>query len=205
MKLSIFHSLVPLMLWMVLGGPAAAGPGAHGPNGEHMDSPSQQAVTGSAQAPRLDAKSELFELVAQLSGGELSLLIDRFATNEPVLNAAVEVASGTLKARASFHADGGDYAVVDPALLKLLATPGEHALVITVIAGEDSDLLDGVLRVGAAPAGIDFGHDHGPDHGNSLRAWLPWAAGAAVALALLAGWRWRTSARRAAASAGSPA
>lgn len=195
------HRLIGLALLLAICGRANAGPGAHGPNGEHLDGPPQQATSGSGQSPKLEAKSELFELVAQLGGGELSILIDRFATNEPVLNAAVEVESGPLKAKASFHADGGDYAVVDPAMLKLLATPGEHALVITVIAGADSDLLDGVLRVGVAPAGIDFGHDHGP----AVHAWLPWAVGAAVVLALGLGWRWRTSARRAAFSVGGQA
>jgi len=190
MNLSLFHPIILPVLVLAFCGPVAAGPGAHGPDGEHLDSP-QQAKAGGTMSPRLDAQSELFELVAQMGGGELSLLIDRFATNEPVLNAAVEVESGNLKAKASFHADGGDYAVDDPAMLKLLATPGEHALVITVIAGAESDLLDGVLRVGASAAE----NDHGPAHGP--RSWVLWAAGgAAVAVALFLTWRWRTSTRR---------
>ena len=68
-----------------------AGPGAHGPNGEHLDAPTV-AASGKA-SPRIEAKSELFELVGTLAGGELSLLIDRFQSNEPLLKAEVEVES----------------------------------------------------------------------------------------------------------------
>lgn len=133
-------SLVPL---------AVASPGAHGPNGEHLDGLSTT-VASAGSRPRLEAKTEQFELVATLGGGELSMLIDRFTTNEPVLDAQVEVESGGLKAKAPFHADLGDYAVADEAMLKLLSKPGEHALVITVIKGSESDLLDGTLKVSAA-------------------------------------------------------
>lgn len=135
---------------------ASAGPGAHGPNGEHLDTPATAAAAGTN--PRMEAKSELFELVANLYEGELSILIDRFETNEPVLGAAVEVELGHLKAKARFHADHGDYAVDDPALLKALAQPGEHALVYTIVAGEDSDLLEGSLRVSDAATAEAHGH-----------------------------------------------
>ena len=115
-----------------------AAPGAHGPNGEHLDTV-QQSAGGQASAPRLDAKSELFELVATLSDDKLSILIDRFDTNEPVLRASVEIESGSLKAPATFHEDLGDYRVEDAQLLKQLREPGEHPLVFTVSAGADSD------------------------------------------------------------------
>lgn len=144
----------------LLAGGALAAPGAHGPNGEHLDGPVAQA--GASAAPRLEARSELFELVATLSGGELSILVDRYETNEPVLGANVEVEAGALKAVARFHGDHGDYAVDDPALLQALAKSGEHALVFTIQAGQEADLLEGTLRVGAAPADAaadDHGHD----------------------------------------------
>jgi hypothetical protein len=123
---------------------------------------------------RVEANSDLFELVATLVGGELSILIDRFATNEPVLKAQVEVESGVLKALAKFHTNIGDYVVDDPAMLKKLSTPGEHPLVITVLAGKDSDLLDAVMRV---PESL-VGHDHGIH-------WEWWALVALATLVLL--------------------
>jgi hypothetical protein len=170
-----------------------AGPGAHGPNGEHLDGP-PTASNAISTAPQMDAQSELFELVARLSVGKLSILIDRFATNEPVLKAEVEVESGALKAKAKLQADLGDYIVDDPAMLKLLSKPGEHAVVVTVMAGDDSDLLDAVLKVGAGQAqAATQAHDH-PAHdathaGTSWR----WAAGGLLVLGLgvIAAWRWR--------------
>jgi hypothetical protein len=107
----------------------------------------------------MEAKSEAFELVARLSGGELSILIDRFETNEPVLNAQVEVESGKLKAVAKFHADQGDYAVDDAALLGALGQPGTHPIVVTLIAGKESDLLEGTLHVTTAVS-PETGHRH---------------------------------------------
>ncbi|MBC7833309.1 MAG: hypothetical protein H7Y62_14955, partial [Hyphomicrobium sp.] len=169
---------------------AMAGPGGHGPDGEHLDGP---AATATADArPHMEAATEEFELVARLLDGELSLLVDRFKTNEPVLNAKVQVESGGLKADAAFHADHGDYSVDDPAMLRKLAQPGQHALVITVLAGADSDLLDGTLTVAAArPTGGmgDHGHDHGEaGHAHPLTraAWISVIALIGVA----SSWAW---------------
>lgn len=176
-----------LSSWLM---PVWAGPGAHGPNGEHLDGPTTSNATADA-APHFEAQTELFEVVGRLQGGELSLLIDRFETNEPVRQATVEVASGNAKAQARFHADLGDYAVDDAALLKLLSQPGEHALVITVTAGEDSDLLDAVLQVGTAPLESAQGHDHADaahdDHGDhAWPHWLRWLIWSALGLAVAA-------------------
>jgi len=152
-----------------------AGPGAHGPNGEHLDT-AQTAVVGARQAsPRFEAKSDLFELVGTLAGGELSILMDRFDTNEPVLKAQVEIESGGVKAVAKFRDDIGDYSVDDPAMLKKLLTPGEHPLVITILAGKDSELLDAVLRVEAMGGG---------DHAHGIH-WEWWGLGGLGVLALL--------------------
>jgi len=153
---------------------ATASPGAHGPNGEHLDA-AQTSQSGSKQtSPRIEAKSELFELVGNLGGGELSIFIDRFATNEPVLQAQVEVESGGVKAQAKYHDDMGDYAVDDPAMLKKLSEPGEHPLVITVLAGKDSDLLDALLKV-------EVSQD---DHDRGIH-WEWWALTAFVVLSLI--------------------
>jgi len=189
--------------WMLAACTALSGhaaPGAHGPNGEHLDGPVAAAEAADA-SPRMEARSEQFELVATLGGGELSILIDRFETNEPVLNAQVEVESGPGKATARFDADHGDYAVDDPAFLKLLEQPGEHPVVVTVIAAKDSDLLEGTLRVTAQSLQAAHGRAHAPaaDHG-AFDARDPWVKRGALALAAVAalavaGWRWRRRAR----------
>lgn len=187
--------LLSASLW--LGPPVSrAAPGAHGPDGQHLDAPTSSQP--SADVPRLETHTELFELVARLAGGELSMLIDRYETNEPVLGAQVEVESGGLKARATFHADHGDYAVDDKALLDRLLTPGEHAIVITVRAGADSDLLDGTLRTtattAAAAAGGGHGHAHGGpgDHGHHHEVEIAaWIGAGAIAIGLGGAWWWR--------------
>lgn len=167
---------------------AWAGPGAHGPGGEHLDSPGGASQAGAGTLPRLEARSESFELVARLMADELSILVDRFETNEPVLRAQLEVESRGRKARAKFHEDHGDYSVDDPAFLKALAAPGEHPLVFTVVAGNESDLLEGVLAVATAPAPHD-------DH-LSWKTWAGIAAGVLAALAVAVLLRRRRTASR---------
>ena len=183
--------------------PAIAAPGAHGPNGEHLDGPAT--MRPASALPRVEAKSETFELVAELRASELAIVVDRYQSNEPVLGAKLEVESGTLKAVAAFRAEQGDYAVTDAALLKALAGPGEHGLVFTLVAGQDSDLLDGTLvtaagRVVAAATKDDHvyahgtdDHGHGHDHELERAAWI--GAGVA-ALGLIGGIAWWRQRRR---------
>ncbi|QBE62360.1 hypothetical protein [Pseudoduganella lutea] len=153
---------ISLLLALAVAMPAHAAPGAHGPNGEHLDGPA--AATASGSVPRVETFTELFELVGQLSGGELSVMIDRYETNEPVLGGTLEVEYKNLKARARFHADVGDYAIDDEKFLKALSVPGKHALLFTFTVGGESDLLEGTLDVPVAAA-----HEHG--HEQDRRWW----------------------------------
>lgn len=129
-----------------------AGPGAHGPNGEHLDAPSGSQLSAASALPRMEAVTETFELTASLYPEELSILIDSFDTNAPVHGAKVEVEFNGIKAVGQFHADHGDYSVNDAGLLKALASPGKHPLLVTVLAGDDNDLMEGVMQVGPTPA-----------------------------------------------------
>eukprot|EP01031_Cornospumella_fuschlensis_P004180 gene4180-5227_t len=140
-----------LLLLLALACGASASPGAHGPNGEHLDG-SSAAGPAAGSAPRVETFSEAFELVGHLSGSELSVMIDRYDTNEPVLNGKLEVQYKNLKAQARFHADIGDYAIDDQKMLTALAAPGKHALLFTIVANDESDLLEGTLEVPAAAA-----------------------------------------------------
>jgi hypothetical protein len=183
--------------------PASAGPGAHGPDGEHLDAP--PAMRSAAALPRVEAHTDAFELVAELRAGELVILVDRYASNEPVLGATLEVESGALKATAAFRADQGDYVVTDAALLKALAAPGEHGMVFTLMAGPDSDLLDGTLVSGAGRAANaaasgdhDHAHDddgHGPGQSHAPERTV-WIGAGAAALGLIGGIAWWRRRRR---------
>jgi len=160
--------LLAAALFLFFAAGAMASPGAHGPNGEHLDGPTQ-AASGASKAPRMEARSEAFELVGQLRDDEFSMLINRFETSEPVLDAKVEIETGALKAPAKFHADMGDYAVDDAAFLKALKAPGAHAVVVTIVAGAESDLLEGTLTSEGADA---HSHEDGHGHGMPTTAWL---------------------------------
>lgn len=177
---------------------AHAGPGAHGPNGEHLDTPAVSALA--PQRPRVVAQSEMFELVAELEEDHLSIILDQHDSNEPVLRASVEVESGTRKAVAVFQPDTGDYRVSDGTLLTLLKQPGEHALVFTVMAGAQSDLLDGILvNPGASSAGAIDPH-HPPGWMGLSRSARVWAAGGALLLLITATLLWWRARRRGSSS-----
>lgn len=105
-------------------------------------------AAASIQTLRVEATSELFELVGTLQGTQLVIHLDRFASNEPVSGAKLSVEGGPLKATAAVE-QGGLYTVAAAGL----AAPGTHALVFTVQAGDASDLLTGDLVVAGAALG----------------------------------------------------
>ncbi len=179
----VLLAILTFLTSLLLVSRALAGPGAHGPNGEHLDAP---AAGSSAQAagPRFETFTESFELVGQLHASELSILIDRYETNEPVLNGKLEIDLNGIKAIAKFHADHGDYAFEDARLLKALKQPGKHALVFTFSAGDETDLLDATLEVkadtGHAP------HDHVSWFGVTISPLLATVLSTLLAIGLVA-------------------
>ena len=116
------HAAALSVLLLIANPPALAAPGAHGPNGEHLDGPAP--MRAASALPRVEAKTEAFELVAELRASELAILVDRYESNEPVLGAKLEVENGPLKAVAAFRAEQGDYVVTDAAMLKAVEATG---------------------------------------------------------------------------------
>lgn len=125
-------------------------------------------------APRATTQTEDFELVAVLADGKLTLFLDRFASNEPVADAEIEVESGAFKAVAAQLAPG-IYALPGEAF----ANPGKYPLAISVQAGDTADLLTATLDL--APPAVSVAHATGWDKWATRVAW-----GASGAL-LLAG------------------
>lgn len=144
--------------------PAIAAPGAHGPNGEHLDSSGDGHVMADA-APRTETFTENFELVAKLYSTELSVLVDDYRTNAPVLNATLQLQVADLTSQAIFHEDAGDFAFDDAALLDLLQRPGKHELIFTITTPTQSDQLQATLNSsGAVEEHVEHGHPHHDDH-----------------------------------------
>lgn len=130
------------MLLLLTNAPlAVAGPGHDHGDGGH-DHGEDAAPTGSS-SPRFAVQTDLFEAVGVLQGGELSVFVDRYADNSPVLDATVELESGEFKATGKLHEDRGDYSFPGAPFEK----PGRYPIVLTVTAGDDVDLLAGNLVV----------------------------------------------------------
>lgn len=127
-----------MLLLAAITAPLQAGPGHSGDEGHAHDAPS----SASSQSPRVIATSENFQLVGILKGGRITLYLDREADNSPVTDATITVTGGDKTVVAEKQADG-TYAVAADALAK----PGENDLQFEIKAGEQFDLLGGVLAV----------------------------------------------------------
>jgi len=134
-----------------------------------------------ADVPRIEAQSALFEVVGVVRNGAMTLFVDRYATNEPVVDAKIDVEAGTAKGSAQASPDG-TYAFRHVALTQ----PGQFPVTLTIVAGPVSDLLAADLVI-ADPAAVAAHADAGP-------WWKRWGWGAG-ALLLVAGiavaWRSR--------------
>lgn len=112
------------------------------------DHSAPEAGNAAAKGARIEAQSDLFELVAVVDGDALRIFLDRFATNEPVTSAGVEIEAGPLKGIAQPVPDG-TYAIRNSAFTR----PGRLPVTFTITAGADSDLLAGDLVIPEALTG----------------------------------------------------
>jgi len=115
----------------------------------HGDEPAQPA----AAAPRAEAHSDLFEIVAVLGADRrLWLYLDRHATSEPIDGATVQVILDGEDVGTATRAGEAVYVLAHP----MLERAGIRNLVFTITAGTDMDLLAATLvipdSVAAAPS-----------------------------------------------------
>ena len=105
------------------------------------------APPGVSLSPRLVARSDDFELVGVARGRTLSIYLDRFADNQPVIGAKldVEVDGQTMSATAE---PSGIYTLT----ADWVAQAGHHDVIVTIVAEQGADLLAGTLEVPSAPA-----------------------------------------------------
>src|SRR6516165_958516 len=112
--------------------------------GEDHDESSPISVAVSA-APRTEAASERFELVAIANGGALMIYLDHLRDNNPVTNAAITVETPDGSVVASPE-QGGTYKLPAP----WAAMPGHYDLIFTVESDGTADVLTGTLKVPTA-------------------------------------------------------
>lgn len=100
-------------------------------------------------APTLETVSADFQLVAVAQGRSLLVYLDRYATNEPVNGATVEVtADGEAVTASPVSGEEGVYR----AEAGWLSKPGPHDLTVSITAADASDLLIGTLEIPAPAA-----------------------------------------------------
>src|SRR5262245_33024674 len=142
---------------------------------EGHDHAEEAAPPPQGSAPRAESTSADFELVAVAWGAELLFYLDRFATNDPVQGATLEVETPDGPAQAEAEA-GGPYRLKAP----WLAKAGKIELTVTVTAGDTTDILPISLQV---TSGTAIAADDSPSLSDRVKTLLPLP----VLLALLAG------------------
>ncbi len=119
---------------------AWAGPGHD--HGGHDDGPPPP----STQAPRLESVGSGIELVATAEGHRLVMFLDRPDTNEPIGGATIEVSGEGITSLLARETEPGMYELE----ADWVDQPGSKALVFSVTAGTEADLLNGIWKIDAA-------------------------------------------------------
>ena len=134
---------------LLMGVLAVSTPGLAHEGHDHGAPPTQASST---IAPRADASSPDFEIVAIARGAALTLYLDTFRENQPVDGAEIEIdaAGGVLKPTAR---GAGVYAINAP----FLAKPGSYDLAITVSANGIVDILTTTLVIPSVKRGQSLG------------------------------------------------
>jgi len=167
-------ALLGLLAFGLLGSSLAT---AHG--GEDHGDEGKSPAPATGVAPRASAQSDDFELVAVLSAGppqgpRLSIMVDRFKTNEPLVGAKLEVDAGGQSVPIKEERPG--LYVAQLAAQSSVAPGAKLPLTISVDAGDTSDLLTTALEIPASST-------DGIEHRHSRSEFAVWLAGAALALA----------------------
>ncbi|WP_300449139.1 hypothetical protein [Accumulibacter sp.] len=141
--------------------------------GEGHDHGEAPVATGGPALPRFTAVSDLFELVGVVNGKQITLYLDRFADGSPVKDAKLELELGGVKVPVESHAEGEFEATLTQEL-----APGVVAVAVTVMAGEESDLLAGKLDLHVEAAAAEV-------HRHDWKEYLTWIIAGLAGLALL--------------------
>ncbi|NKC31130.1 efflux RND transporter periplasmic adaptor subunit [Falsiroseomonas selenitidurans] len=167
--------LIRVLLLVALLAAAGLRPAFSHEGHSHGEEPAPPAVA----APRAEAHSELFEIVAVLGPDRrLWLYLDRHATSEPIDGATVQVTLDGEDLGAATRAGEATYLLANPALER----PGQRNLVFIITAGEDVDLLPATLEIPAAAVAPTAAPGSAELLSMALREPVLWAAGLVLLL-----------------------
>lgn len=150
-RMFILVTLIAFPLPIFAGGDSSDG---------HSHAPTAPVPVSQSVTPRAVAATEEFEVVAILEGKKLLVYVDRFASNEPVAQAKVEIEGAGLKGIASETTPGTYVLEIATAIPQ-----AKHPLTISIEAGDTVDLLSATLDTSAPVDNVM--HAHG---------WSEWAA-----------------------------
>jgi hypothetical protein len=174
-----FLSLLALTL-LLLSLSAQSSPGAHGPNGEHLDMEQSNQPT---QRPKFEMYTESFEVLGEVFSNELIIYLHDFETNKPTQSASIDLEVGSLTASASFDEAQNRYIVNDVNFISALNVSGEHEVVATILTEDNGDLLVGNFVMPEANAQLDNAdHSHNESHeqGEEHHLFPWWALGLSI-------------------------
>ena len=142
-----------------------ASPGAHGPNGEHLDASNNIAVS---ENPKFESFTETFELLGELFEDQLVIYLHDFKSNTPVEGAVIELESGGLSSSIEYSELLKAYTLTNQEMFELLSKEGEHEIVLIVMTEDTGDLLSASLTNLSSHSPND---DHDEDHHHHFPWW----------------------------------
>jgi hypothetical protein len=174
-----FLSLLALTL-LLLSLSAQSSPGAHGPNGEHLD---MEQSNRPIQRPKFEMFTESFEVLGEVFSNELIIYLHDFETNTPTQSASIDLEVGALTASASFDETQNRYIVNDVNFINALNVSGEHEVVATILTKDNGDLLVGNFVMPEANAQSDnaeHSHNESQEQGEDHHHFPWWALGLSI-------------------------
>ena len=127
-------------------------PGAHGPNGEHLD---MEQSNQHIQRPKFEMFTESFEVLGELFSNELIIYLHDFETNSPIQSAKIDLEVGAFAASATYDEAQNRYIINDVNFISALNAAGEHEIVATILTEDNGDFLvaNFVMPEGNRPPG----------------------------------------------------
>jgi hypothetical protein len=165
-------------------------PGAHGPNGEHLNMEQKNQHT---LRPKFEVFTGSFELLGEVFSNELIVYLHDFETNTPIQFANIELETGAFVASARYDETQIRYIVNDVNFAAALNTAGEHEVIVTILTKDNGDLLvanfvmpEDHVKSGTTEDPHDGDHSHGSEHagdqqyGEEHHHFPWWALGLAI-------------------------